>query len=109
MRERLIELRGYFQMSQREFCERFSMTQSTYAPLETGKRPIRDTYVKLICQAYNVNEDWLRHGTLPMFTEERDKELDELLSVFDTLTPTLQKFLMKQARDLRDLQGELDL
>jgi len=107
MRERLKELRKYFNMSQREFCERFSMAQSTYAPMESGKKPIRDTYVKLICQAYNVNEDWLKNGIEPMFLEDYDKELDELLRVYDNLSTPLQKFLLKQAKDLCDLQDEL--
>ena len=106
MRERLIELRKHFDMSQREFCSRLSMTQSTYAPLETGKRPIRDTYIQLICQAYSVNEDWLRHGVEPMFTQERNKELDELLTIHDNLSPNLKKFLLQQARALRELENE---
>ena len=109
MRERLIELRKYFQMSQREFCSRFSMVQATYAPLETGKRPIRDTYVQLICQAYNVNPDWLRYGTEPMLNDlPPNRELEELLNVYDNLSPALQKYLLKNARDLKELQGELD-
>ena len=105
MRERLIELRKFFQMSQKEFGERVGMSQSTYSPLENG-REIRDAYVKLICQAYHVSEDWLRHGIPPMLSDDRDRELDELMSLYDRLPPVLQKFLLKQARDLRDLHEE---
>jgi len=107
MKERLIELRkNHFQMSQKEFAERLGMAQSTYAPLETG-REIRDAYVKLICQAYNVNEEWLRTGEGEMFIEKPDRELEELLSIYDGLTPSLKKFLIKQAKDLQNLQDEI--
>ena len=98
MRERLIELRKHLNVSQREFCEKLSLTQSTYAPFETGKRELRDSYVRLICQIYHVSEDWLREGTLPMFVEDRDRDLDELLYLFDKLTPELQQYLLKQAK-----------
>ena len=109
MRERLIELRKYFDLPQREFCSRFSMTQSTYAPLETGKRAIRDTYAKLICQAYNVNEKWFRTGQGAMFNEEPDRELEELLKIYDELSPALKTFLVKHAKDLRNLQEGLNI
>jgi transcriptional regulator with XRE-family HTH domain len=85
------------------------MTQSTYAPLETGRRPIRDAYVQLICQAYNINAEWLRYGIEPMFAEERSKELDELLTIYDTLTIHLKRYLLKQARELRELQSEMNV
>ena len=106
MQERLIELRKYFGMSQREFCSKFSMSQPTYAPLETGKRPIRDAYVQLICQALNVNEDWLRYGKEPMLNTTPNHELEELLNVYDNLTPALQKLMLKIARDLKDFEKE---
>lgn len=108
MRERLIELRKFFDMSQREFAEKLGMAQSTYAPLEIN-REIRDAYVKLICQAYNVNEQWFRTGSGEMFNEKPDRELEELLKIYDGLTPSLKKFLLKQAKDLQALQIEFKI
>ena len=108
MHERLIELRKYFDMSQQKFASKMGMSQSTYAPLESGKRHIRDAYILLICQAYMVNEEWLRHGTGDMLAGTPNKELDELLGVYDNLTPKLKSYLLKQARGIQDLQDELD-
>lgn len=108
LKERLIELRKYLKMSQVEFANKLSMPQSTYAPLETG-RTIRESYIKLICQTYNVNDDWLRNGTLPMFIEEPDHELSELLNIFDNLSPALKGFLLRQAKELKHLQDELNV
>ena len=95
-------------MTQREFCVRLGMTQSTYAPLETGKRDIRDAYVKLICKAYNVSEAWLRTGKGDMFSDEPDKSLEELLSIYDALTPALRKCLLGQAKELQSLRDIYD-
>jgi len=107
MRERLIELRKHYRMSQRDFCQKLGMTQSTYAPLETGKREIRKAYVKLICQTYNANEEWLKDGTEPMFTESPDLDLNELLRIYDELKPVLKSFLLTQAKELLLLQKDL--
>lgn len=109
MKERLIELRNYFQMSQREFCEKMSLKQQTYAPFETGRRIIRDTYITLICQTYNVNEKWLRTGEGEMFIEKPDRQLDELLEIYDKLTPALKSFLLNHAKEIRELHENREL
>ena len=107
IKERLKKLRKYFDMSQREFAERFGMSQSTYAPLENG-REIRDAYVKLICQAYGVNEEWFRTGKGKMFVKEPDRDLEELLKIYDSLSVSLKSFLIKQAKELQNLQHEME-
>ena len=111
MGERLVELRErHLNMSQREFCAGLSLTQSTYAPLERQKREIRDVYVKMVCSVYDVNEAWLRYGTPPIFnSEEPDYDLQELLRVYENLTPQLRKLLIKHARDFKNLQDEQDI
>ena len=108
MRERLIELRKYLKMSQREFAEKLNMPQQSYAPYELH-RQLRDVYVKLICDTFNVNENWLRTGEGDMFNAEPNRELEELLDIYDNLQPTLKKYLLQQAENLRDLQDELPM
>lgn len=105
MNERLKVLRKYFKLSQREFCRKLGMSQPTYAAFETGARELKDAYLKLICISYNVNEQWLRDGVGEMFIKEPNHELAELLEVFDILAPALQKYLLKQARELQELQN----
>lgn len=107
MRERLIAVRKHLRMSQREFCKPLGMTQSTYAPLETGKRDIRDAYVKLICKTYGIHEPWLRTGEGEMFPNAADDGLTALLNIYDALTPALRKSLLRQAKELQALQEEI--
>ncbi len=106
VKERLLELRKFFGMSQREFGEKIGMTQSTYSPLENG-REIRESYIKLICNTYRVSEAWFRHGTPPIFIDDRYKELDELLTIYDDLSPALRKFLLKQAGILLEFKDNM--
>ena len=108
MNERLKELRKYLGYSQREYCTRLGMAQSTYASMESGARELRQTYFKLICRSFNVNEDWLRDGSGEMFLQAPKKELEELLNIFDNLKPALQEYLLKQARELLQLQSAVE-
>ena len=105
--KRLVAIRGHFGMSQREFCKRLGVTQSTYAPFETGRREMRDAYITLICRVYGVDETWFRTGEGEMFAEKADMSLDELLSIYDTLSPSLKRFLLRQAKGLQELQDEI--
>ena len=109
MRTRLIWLRKHkLRLTQREFCDRLSLSQQTYAPVESGRREIREIYLKSICSVFNVNEEWIRHGIEPIFNDiEQDRELYELLAIYDRLSPTLKKYLLGHAKQLLSLQGEL--
>ena len=109
MNERLREIRKYLGLSQRDFCNKIGMSQSTYAALETGVRELKDAYLKLICKSFNISEEWLKTGNGEMFLEEPNKELEELLNVFDKLTPALQEYLLKQARELLELQEDKEI
>ena len=108
MNERLRELRKYMGLSQREMCAKIGMTQSTFASLETGAREFRDAYILLICKTFSAREEWLRHGNGTMFIEE-NRGLDELLIVFDKLTPALQGYVLEQAQSLLELQNRREL
>ena len=112
MNERLVAIRKSLEMSQRAFCKRLNITQSTYAPFETGRCPMRDIYISLICRVYNVNETWFRTGVGEMFVNpenKADRTLDELLSIYDSLKPPLKRLLLEQAKILQDFDDKRDI
>ena len=109
MNERLRELRKYLGLSQRAFCDKIGMAQSTYASFETGTRELKDAYLKLVCKSFQVNEEWLKYGIGEMFLEEPSKEFDELMNIFDRLTPALQRYVLSQAKGLFELQEQREL
>ena len=66
--DRLRVIRFVGKMNQTEFANRLKMAQNTYSHIETGKNPLTDKNISLICLTFGVNENWLRTGCGEMFT-----------------------------------------
>lgn len=76
MNNRIKELRKSLGLNQTEFGEGINLSKSQIACYENGSRNVTDRSISDICEKYNVNEEWLRHGVGEMFKPE--PELDEL-------------------------------
>lgn len=72
MKNRLKEIRESLNLTQKEFSDKIGFAQATYSQIENGVRNINERIIKLICQEFNVNEDWLRTGIGEMFNYEAD-------------------------------------
>ncbi|NFE73345.1 helix-turn-helix domain-containing protein [Clostridium botulinum] len=77
MNERLKNLRESLNISQETLGEKINVTRSHISSIEKGKRSLTDRIIADICREFNVNEDWLRNGTKPMFIEPDTFSLDE--------------------------------
>lgn len=62
MNERIKKVRLEHGLSQEEFGKKIGIRRSSVSLLESGKNTPADRTVKLICQEFNVNEQWLRTG-----------------------------------------------
>lgn len=81
MKDRIKEIRKTFSESiktQEDFADFLGISKSNLASYETGRRTPSDAVIGLICQKCNVNEEWLRNGTLPMY-KQVDKKLETYL------------------------------
>ena len=76
MNNRIKELRKSLGLNQTEFGEGINLSKSQIACYENGSRNVTDRAISDICEKYNVNEEWLRHGIGEMFKPE--PEIDEL-------------------------------
>ena len=85
--DRLIELRKELGLNQKDFGKRISIVKSGVSNMENGIRNVSDRTIKMICQEFNVNEEWLRIGEGDMFETASNfeeffamnyKHLDEL-------------------------------
>lgn len=65
--ERIRILRKQLGLTQTEFAEKICITQSHLASNETGKRQVTDRTIQLVCNEFDVNEQWLRTGEGDMF------------------------------------------
>lgn len=123
MNERIKELRRSLGLSGEKFGERLGVGKTAISKLEKGENNITDQMFKSICREFNVNEDWLRNGTEPMYIEiEEEDQLMEwagkvlskqsdsfkkrFVKMLMSLTEDEWEFLEEKAKELVDYEGK---
>lgn len=80
MNERIKQVRLSTKLSQTEFAEKILVSRSAVCKMESGENSPSEQTVRLICQEFNVNEDWLRTGSGEMFHPvTKNDEISRLL------------------------------
>lgn len=105
MNSRIKKLRNFLGLTQLEFASKIGL-KSSISEIENNKAPITERTIISICSVFNVNENWLRTGEGNMFNTI-DKNYQEFFSIFKNLSPVLQDFLIKVAKNLLDTQSKL--
>lgn len=76
MELRIKALRKALGLTQQEFADKIGSVQNTITGYETGRRTPSNQVIALICEKFNVNENWLRTGDGEMFVQHsRDEEI----------------------------------
>ena len=79
MGERLKELRKKLGLTLESFGEKVGVGKSSISRLESGTNNLTEQMILAICREFNVNEEWLRHGTSEMFLKlDREEEIAKL-------------------------------
>ena len=101
--ERIIELRKKHlplqenkKFSQTEFGKQLGVSRSVIKNLELGLVDVKEHMIKLICQTFKVNENWLRTGVAPIFIEGKKDILKTLQTEYkldDVTTNLLETFI----------------
>lgn len=111
---RIKDLRLNLNMNQSEFAKRIGVTQPSLSDIENGKtQNISNRSIKLICSEFNVNEEWLRHGTGEMFKQEDDllgilgDEIDSLDELDKKIITEYLKLSPKQRKVMKDFFRKL--
>lgn len=99
MKDRIKIIRKEANLTQKEFAEKLGIKQNTVASYEMGRIGISDSVIISICREFNVREEWLRDGILPIYNE-RDGSFTELLSDLDDSDDDFIKNLIKVYMDL---------
>lgn len=83
LHERIRELRkNYLHMSQTAFGAKLGVSRSVINNIELNAlaRPDQKlSLIKLMCKEFSVNEEWLLHGSMPMFVTPETFSLDQYL------------------------------
>jgi transcriptional regulator with XRE-family HTH domain len=108
--ERLKAVRTALKLSQRDFTKGIYTAQSVYARMESGKMPVNDRLIELICYKYGVEREYLRNGTTDKIFSDipPDAKLEHLYRIFTELNSQLQDYLIVQAKELLKMQNHQD-
>ena len=83
MNERIKELRKALGLTLEKFGERLGVGKAALSRIENGSNNVTDQMFRSICREFNVREEWLRTGELPMFNDFPQTVLDELCAQYD--------------------------
>jgi len=106
--ERLKAVRTALKLSQRDFTKGIYTAQSVYARMESGKMPVNDRIIELICYKYGVEREYLRDGTTDKIFSDipPDVKLEHLYRIFTELNGQYQDYLIVQAKELLKMQNQ---
>ena len=96
-------------LNQTDFAQSIGMKQRGASGMEQDGATVTDRAIKSICMAYNVNEDWLRNGTEPMYIQAptfslvrqrggTELELDIMKAYFE-LEPDIRAMLVQHFKE----------
>lgn len=75
---RIKKIRKELDLTQTEFAEKIGSVQNTVTGYESGRRNPSSPVIALICERFNVREEWLRTGEGEMFQPKSSNVLDQL-------------------------------
>lgn len=104
MKERLKELRKTLKLSQQEFADKIGIKRGTIANYEIGRNEPIDAVISLICEKFNVSEEWLRTGEGEMFPpQDKTDEIAKIASdLFKTETESFKYRLITAIAKMDD-------
>lgn len=92
--ERIKHLRKkVLNLSQAEFADKISVSRSNLGSIEIGRINLTDRVVNDICREFSVNENWIREGEEPIFKEQDDPFVQEIVKTYLSLNEDSRKYL----------------
>jgi transcriptional regulator with XRE-family HTH domain len=104
--QRVKFLRKDLKLTQAEFAKLISVSTSLITYIEQGKRTLNDRYIKLICDSFGVNVQWIKTGEGDRYNKEKEAKISKLLALFNGLKPRYQKFVLNQIAEFLKMQEE---
>lgn len=111
--ERIKDFRkNVLHLSQTEFATQLGMKQTSVSTFEKSGATVTDPTIKALCMAFNLNEDWLRNGTEPMYIQAPTFSLDDfvrqrggtelevdIMKAYFELEPDIQAMLVQHFKE----------
>lgn len=121
MNERLKIIRLKLKLTQEDIGTKIGVTNATISRLEKGVNNFTERMITSICREFNVNEEWLRHGTGEMFIQNinntqggiyMDNELLNILKSIQTKIDSIENKITsieeRMDKGFNDLSHRMD-
>lgn len=83
IKERIKEIRKYYQLNQDDFGKKLGITRSVVVNIELGRAPIKNLLIDHVCDIYSINKEWLLYGAGEMLKSTEQNLLNDLVKEFD--------------------------
>jgi transcriptional regulator with XRE-family HTH domain len=100
---RIVELRRVLGLTQKDFGEKIHLSKGYITSLEKSRQPLNDRIISLISDAFGVNAEWLTSGSGGIFQDPENARSAEIITMFNQLNPDFQSFIMKQLKQLLEI------
>lgn len=81
MDTRIKQIRIGAKLTQQQFADKLGIKRGAIANYEIGRNTPIDAVISLICDKFNVNEEWLRTGKGEMYRKlDKEQEIAEMVS-----------------------------
>ena len=104
--QRIKLLRKELNLTQNAFSRVITISSGQLACIETEKRVVNNRTIKLICDSFKVNNEWLKTGKGQKYAEDKDSRYTRLLALFDSLKPKYQEFILNSINYFLMMQEE---
>lgn len=102
-KERLQQLRKRADLQQRDLAAELGVTANAISMMEQGRRGISVEKLVLLADYFHVSTDYLLGLTDD--PDRREAPPEEILTVYRTLEPEYQEFILEQVKKLAELLG----
>jgi transcriptional regulator with XRE-family HTH domain len=102
--ERIVELRHALHMTQPVFAERICISKGYIASIELGNKKVNERIIRLISITFGVNEQWLKTGEGPMFYDDHNHKIEEIIQIFKKLNPFFQDYFLSQLQQIYEYE-----
>lgn len=103
---RFKKLRKNLGLSQESFGKAIGLSKSGISNIEKGVRKVTDKHIKILNHELNVNENWLRNGTPPIFNPTYGEIIDSLAQQYklDEISKSfIENLLLLNESDMKTL------
>lgn len=92
--ERIRQLRKtILDLTLEDFSNKINISRSNLGNIETGRISLTDRVLLDICRAFHVRQEWIEHGTEPIFEDNIDPLDVEIAKLYSSLTDQNKQYL----------------